>query len=86
VVAGKESACSEVSRLPGDSEGGGCDPRGVTNRLFAILLPEMRALASGFTRVERAGHTLQPTALVNEVYWRVAKTWLGRRPLGESAG
>jgi RNA polymerase sigma factor (TIGR02999 family) len=33
---------------------------------------ELRALAEAFLRRERAGHTLQPTALVNEAYLRLA--------------
>jgi RNA polymerase sigma factor (TIGR02999 family) len=39
---------------------------------FAELMPvvydELRRLASGYLRRERAGHTLQPTALVHEAY------------------
>ena len=39
---------------------------------FAVLMPvvydELRRLASGYLRRERAGHTLQPTALVHEAY------------------
>jgi len=32
---------------------------------------ELRRLAAGYLRRERPGHTLQPTALVNEVYLRL---------------
>jgi RNA polymerase sigma factor (TIGR02999 family) len=35
------------------------------------VLTELRALAAGYLRRERADHTLQPTALVNEAYLRL---------------
>ncbi|MBV9038989.1 MAG: sigma-70 family RNA polymerase sigma factor [Acidobacteriaceae bacterium] len=41
------------------------------SELFAALYDELRALAGWFIRRERPGHTLQPTALVNEVYLRM---------------
>jgi len=34
---------------------------------------EMRRLAADFLRGERSDHTLQPTALVHEVYLRLAR-------------
>ncbi len=41
-----------------------------------VILPavydELRALAATYLRRERANHTLQPTALVNEIYIRLA--------------
>ena len=43
-------------------------------RLFELFLPELRRMAARFFRGERPGHTLQPTALLNEVYIRLAKT------------
>lgn len=39
--------------------------------LLQALYGELRHLASGYMRRERVGHTLQPTALVNEVYIRL---------------
>lgn len=39
--------------------------------LLAELYEELRALAAHHLRGERAGHTLQPTALVHEVYLRM---------------
>ena len=36
-----------------------------------IVHQELRRLASGYMRRERAGHTLQPTALVAEAYLRL---------------
>jgi RNA polymerase sigma factor (TIGR02999 family) len=42
------------------------------SRLVNLVYPELLRLARGFMQRERAGHTLQPTALVNEVYLRLA--------------
>jgi RNA polymerase sigma factor (TIGR02999 family) len=41
------------------------------SRLFELLLPDLRKMARGYFRAERAGHTLQPTALVNEAFLRL---------------
>ena len=41
-----------------------------TEKLLRLVLPELRALARHYLRGERPGHTLQPTALVNEAYLR----------------
>lgn len=41
-------------------------------RLLPIVYEELRRLAHHYMRGERAGHTLQTTALVNEVYLRLA--------------
>ncbi len=41
-------------------------------RLFELVLPELRVLAARYLRRERSGHTLQPTALVNEAFLRLA--------------
>src|SRR3954454_11389304 len=40
--------------------------------LFELLMPELRAIAARCFRGERSGHTLQPTALVNEAFFRLA--------------
>lgn len=40
-------------------------------RLLPIVYDELRRMAGGFLRYERAGHTLQPTALVHELYMRM---------------
>src|SRR5437870_2869381 len=39
--------------------------------LTPILYKQLRLLASSYLRKERQGHTLQPTALVNEAYLRL---------------
>jgi len=49
------------------SEPGASAPEG----LLAELYTELRALAAHHLRGERRGHTLQPTALVHEVYLRM---------------
>jgi RNA polymerase sigma factor (TIGR02999 family) len=48
-------------------ESGPPEPEG----LLCELYEELRALAAHHLRGERAGHTLQPTALVHEVYLRM---------------
>jgi RNA polymerase sigma-70 factor (ECF subfamily) len=40
--------------------------------LFPLIHSELRRLAGSLFRRERPGHTLQPTALVNEAYLRLA--------------
>ena len=40
--------------------------------LIPLVYDELRRLAKNYLRKERAGHTLQPTALVNEAYMRLA--------------
>ena len=42
-----------------------------SNELFSLVYAELRDMASWFIRRERPGHTLQPTALVHEVYLRM---------------
>lgn len=41
--------------------------------LAPLVYDELRRLARGYIGRERPGHTLQPTALVNEAYLRLAK-------------
>jgi RNA polymerase sigma factor (TIGR02999 family) len=47
------------------------------DELLPLVYAEMRRLASGYLSRERVGHTLQPTALVHEVYLKLA----GGRPV-----
>lgn len=44
---------------------------GAVDRLTPIVYEQLRAMATGFLAGERAGHTLQPTALVHEAYVRL---------------
>lgn len=41
-------------------------------RVVPLLFEELRAIAASKLRLERADHTLQPTALVNELYLKLA--------------
>jgi RNA polymerase sigma factor (TIGR02999 family) len=45
--------------------------RGALDKLTPIVYEELRRLASRYLRRERAGHSLQTTALVNEAYMRL---------------
>ncbi len=51
--------------------------KGGDNAALDALMPmvesELRRLAGGYMRNERPGHTLQPTALVNEAWMRMAQ-------------
>ena len=58
-----------VSRLLADWASGDSAAR---DRLVPIVYEELRRLAHHYMRAERDGHTLQTTALVNEVYLRLA--------------
>jgi RNA polymerase sigma-70 factor, ECF subfamily len=49
--------------------------RQALDRLVPLVLEDLRALARAYLAREREGHTLQPTALVNEAFLRL----LGRR-------
>ena len=52
----------------------GTGDRLVEGKLFELLMPDLRKIARRCFRGERPGHTLQPTALVNEAFLRLAKT------------
>lgn len=55
---------------------------GAAGRLLSLVYDELRQLAASHMRRERADHTLQPTALVHEVFLRLIDTesveWRGR--------
>ena len=57
--------------------------REAENRLFVLVLPNLRRLAHYLMRGERKGHTLQPTELVNQGYFRLVaakdRDWQNRR-------
>lgn len=44
---------------------------GAEDRLFPLVYDELKRMARRHLRREREGHTLQPTALVNEAYLRL---------------
>lgn len=55
--------------------------RAAEARLFPLVYTELHRLARSYMRRERANHTLQPTALINEAYMRLAQApidWQGR--------
>ncbi len=60
----------EIARILADVERGA---EGAADRLLPLVYDELRRLADGLFRRERAGHTLQPTALVHEAYVRLVK-------------
>lgn len=57
--------------------------RSVEERLFSLVLPDLRNLARALMRRERPDHTLEPSALLNEAYVRLLagreRDWEGRR-------
>lgn len=59
---------AEVTAILGRIVGG---DRAATNDLFPLVYGELRGIAERFLKDERAGHTLQPTALVHEAYLRL---------------
>lgn len=64
----KDSASDTVARLMAAVREG---DRDALDAVIPIVFEELRRIASGYMRRERAGHTLQPTALVNEAYLRL---------------
>ena len=58
----------EVTLLLHELKHGNSDALG---RLIPLVYRELRLLADHYLRSERVGHTLQPTALVHEVYLRL---------------
>ena len=61
---------SDVTQLLGRWRAG---DREAFEELFGVLYAELRRLAQGRLNAERPGHTLQGTALVHEVYLRLAQ-------------
>lgn len=61
----------EVTRILHELAAGDGDRPAVTARAFELLYDELRTLAAALFRRESAGHTLQPTALVHEVFARL---------------
>ncbi|MCL4851692.1 MAG: sigma-70 family RNA polymerase sigma factor [Bryobacteraceae bacterium] len=69
----------EVTLILQQMSGGDAE---ATRRLIPLVLDELRRLAQHYLNGERPGHTLQPTALVNEAYLRLvtdqARDWKNR--------
>jgi RNA polymerase sigma factor (TIGR02999 family) len=66
-----EPARAEVTALLRDLRADEGDPTAVRDRLYTVLYEQLRALAGNLMRGERTGHTLQPTALVNEAFLKL---------------
>src|SRR5439155_4068839 len=62
------SAKQEVNQLLGDWSGGDA---GALEKLIPLVQPELHRLAHHYMSRERAGHTLQTTALLDEAYLRL---------------
>ena len=60
------------------------------NELFALVMPDLRRLAHYLMRGERKSHTLQPTELVDQIYFRLVsakdRDWESRRHFFAIAG
>ncbi len=74
-----QSSDGEVTALLRRASRGDQEAR---NELYPHIYQEMRRLAAAYMARERAGHTLQPTALLHEAYLRLIETrevdWAGR--------
>ena len=69
----------EITRLLGELKGGHQE---AASRLVPLVYGELRRMASRYMRWERQDHTLQPTALVHEAYFRLVdqrQDWRSRR-------
>lgn len=62
------SESGEITHLLGQWAAG---DRGALDALMPAVYLELRAIANAYLRRERTGHTLQPTALVNEAWLRL---------------
>ena len=73
------STRQEVTQLLGDWSGGN---EGALEKLIPLVQPELHRLAHYYMSRERAGHTLQTTAILNEAYLRLVDNtkpvWQGR--------
>ena len=70
VMDAKERQDADVTGLLQAWRGGDIDAR---DRLATVVYQELRRRAVAYLRRERVGHTLQPTALVHEVFLLLVK-------------
>ena len=72
-------SAQEVTQLLGDWSSG---DEGALEKLIPLVQPELHRLAHHYMSRERAGHTLQTTALLNEAYLQLTDktqpTWQNR--------
>jgi RNA polymerase sigma factor (TIGR02999 family) len=75
LVADEESLPTASDASPGDVTAlllaWSAGDREALQKLLPLVYGELRARAERYLRKERAGHTLQPTALVNEAYLKL---------------
>src|ERR1700680_4588771 len=61
----------------------GAGDSGAEKELFALVVPDLQRLAHYLMQRERKGHTLQPTELVDQIYFRLVaaknQDWRNRR-------
>jgi len=73
------STRQEITQLLGEWSGG---DDGALEKLVPLVQPELHRLAHHYMSRERAGHTLQTTAVLNEAYLRLVDdtkpVWQGR--------
>lgn len=79
----RPGASSEVTQLLQEWADGELAAR---DRLIAVVYGELRRLARRYMRRERAGHTLQTTAVVHEAYARLAAQQVPGRNRGQFFG
>lgn len=65
---------TDVTRILEEIDGGA---EGASEELFCLLYDELRGMADRELAGERAGQTLQPTALVNEAFLRLVGSGVG---------
>ena len=79
VLSGRQMTVGDVTRL---LEAAGSGDRSAFDALYRSVYDELHRIAQASMRRERGSHTLQPTALVNEAYLRLAPAsagWEDRR-------
>jgi RNA polymerase sigma-70 factor (ECF subfamily) len=73
------AGAGDITRLLGELKSGS---KAAESRLLEIVYPELRKIAGRYLKQEASGHTLQPTALVNEAYLQLTgqmdKEWQNR--------
>ena len=73
---------ADVTAILAELSRDGADPKVSPEQLLPQVYDQLRRLAGSYFQRERAGHTLQPTALVHEAYERLADQsrveWKGR--------
>ncbi len=78
-MAASESSASDATQVLAELAAG---DQAAAQRLLPMIYDEFRALAARYLGRERAGHTLEPTALVHEAYMRLVDqsrvNWQGR--------